>query len=104
MQDINSIKENMDSIPLVNLIMVIVSYAIASLIAGFVSIKIKTINPLIPIITIGVILTLFGFINFLTIPHPLWMIVIGSITFIPMTWLGGKMGTPKVNYESIYKL
>lgn len=103
MQDINSIEENMDSIPLINFIMVLIGYALASFIAGFVSIKIKTHNPVLPIMIIGIVLTVFGFINFVTIPHPIWMIVIGSIIFIPMVWLGGKLGTPRISHDSIYK-
>lgn len=94
MQDINSISANMDSIPLVNLIAVSVGFALASFIAGFVCAKIKTHNPIIPLLSIGIILTILGFVNFLTIPHPLWMIVVGSATFIPMTFLGGKIGKP----------
>ncbi len=104
MQDKNSIAENMDNIPIINFIMLIVGYGIGSFIAGFVSAKIKTHNPLTPVIIIGVILTILGFIYFLTIPHPLWVIVVGSITFIPAVWLGGKVGIPPVRYDSIYKV
>lgn len=94
MQDINSISANMDSIPLINLIAVSIGFALASFIAGFVCVKIKTHNAFVPILAVGIILTIFGFVNFLTIPHPLWMIVVGSATFIPMTFLGGKIGKP----------
>ncbi|MFM9945632.1 MAG: hypothetical protein ACKVQB_10420 [Bacteroidia bacterium] len=99
MQDMNSIAENMDSIPLVNFILVLVSYALASFIAGFVSVKIRTPKPQLPVITIAILLTAFGFVNFLTIPHPLWMIIAGSVTFIPMVWLGGKAGLNRRDYQ-----
>lgn len=101
-QDINSITENMNNIPLINLILVIASYGLASLIAGFVSVKIKTGNSIIPILNIGILLTIFGFINFITIPHPIWMILVGSVTFIPMTWLGGKLGMTNKSNPSEY--
>jgi len=91
-KSVDSMIENMDRIPMVNMILVIVSYALSSLIAGFISVKIKTLKPIGPVLTIGVLFTAACFINFNLIPHPLWMVLICSITFVPMTWLGGQLG------------
>ncbi len=102
-QDINSITYNLDQIPIINFVSVLFCYALASFFAGFVSIKIKTPSPRIPLLIIGIVLTFLGFINFMSIPLPIWMIIIGSFTFLSMTWLGGKMGTPRPDKDSFYR-
>ena len=42
--------------------------------------------------TIGVFLMLAGFMNLAQIPHPIWFAVLSTISFIPMTLLGAKVG------------
>ncbi len=102
-QDITVLYENMNTTPMQNLISILIGYALSSLLAGFVSTKIKTGNHFIPIIIIGITLTMFGFIYLLIIPHPLWMVVAGSIIFIPMTWLGSKICQASADEKVIYK-
>ncbi len=92
-KNLDSIRENMEIIPDINFAMIVVSYGIASFLAGFTSAKIRTFNPMIPLIIIGVTLTLIGFINFIAVLLPLWVVVIGSFTFFPFTRLGGKLGS-----------
>ena len=91
-KSIESLSQNMDQIPQINFIMVLVCFAIASLVSGFVSVKIRTRNSRIPVIIIGLLFTIAGFINSMEIPQPIWMVIISSIIFIPMVYLGGKLG------------
>ena len=93
---IDSIIDNLDDIPDTNLVLVIVSYALASLLAGFSSVKIETEHPWIPLSIIGALLTVAGFINFVFVPLKLWVLLVGSFTFFPMTRLGGMLGSEKL--------
>jgi len=92
---LESIRENIDSLPDINLAMIVVAYGLASFLAGFFCVKIYTEKPTIPIFIIGVILTALGFVNFIFIPYPLWVLVIGSFTFLPLVRLGGSLGLDK---------
>jgi hypothetical protein len=91
-KSIDSLAQNMDQIPQINFILILLSFALASLVAGFVSVKIRTQNSRIPVLIIGIIFTIGGFINSMEIPQPIWMVIISSIIFIPMVYLGGRIG------------
>ncbi len=93
--NLESIRENIDYIPDINLAMIVVAYGLASFLAGFICVKIHTENPTIPIFIIGVLLTILGFVNFIFIPYPLWVLVVGSFTFLPLARLGGSLGLDK---------
>ena len=92
---LESIRENIEELPTVNLLMIVLAYAIASFLAGFTSVKIETGKPVIPLFIIGGVLTALGFINFIFISYPLWVLVVGSVTFLPLTRLGGSLGLDK---------
>jgi hypothetical protein len=50
----------------------------------------KNENKKLPLIA-GSILTLSALANFFAIPHPVWVIVVGLLVFIPLTLLGHKI-------------
>ncbi len=101
--DITSLSENMESMPLQNLILILIGYAIAAILAGFIGTKLKTENLFMTMIAIGVSLTIIGCFYLLMIPYPLWMIIAGSVIFIPMTWLGSKIYKARHDDKLIYK-
>jgi hypothetical membrane protein len=90
--DIESIKENLDKIPVLNMVLVLVAYAIGAFGAGFVTIKIAKTQKINMALITGLILMLFGIFNLITIPHPVWFTIVNLFLFLPMAWAGGKSG------------
>jgi hypothetical membrane protein len=88
--DIESIKENLDKIPVLNMVLVLVAYAIGAFGAGFVAVKIAKTQKISMALITGLILMLFGIFNLMTIPHPVWFIIVNLFLFLPMAWAGGK--------------
>ena len=82
------IKLLMKNAPLGVLLFVILAWASGSLAGGLVSasiaIKSKSRNALI----VGGVLTMFGLLNLLMIPHPVWFWVLGLSVFLPCAYLG----------------
>ncbi len=69
------------------LIMVLVNFAIASFIAGFVaSIASKRITAM-PALVVGLVLTLSGMYNALFLPHPLWFTLANLVVYLPFSYL-----------------
>ena len=91
-KDFNSIANNMDRIPDINLIMLLVCFAISSMFAGFISAKVKTKHSRIPVLIIGILLTVGCFIYCMEIPQPVWVVILSSVIFLPMAYLGGRLG------------
>lgn len=71
-------------------IWVLISYALGSVAAGIVLRLMRT--NLIAAVIIGIILTALGYFNFLSIPHPDWVVITGLVSFIPFTLLGYVLG------------
>ncbi len=86
----------MAQIPLAALLMVELSYVAGSLVAGFVAGKIAARRPALVALILGVALTGFNLLNLAQIPHPLWMALLTTATFLPLTWLGGRLAAPRV--------
>ncbi len=76
------------SIPL--LIFILFAYSIGSFLGGFIASVIgKGIkNALVT----GLLLMAGGIINLLIIQHPLWFVISGLIIYLPMAYVGGKLG------------
>jgi hypothetical protein len=91
-QNKESLAQNMDQIPQINFIIILLGFALGSLVAGFVSVKVKTLNSRIPVIIIGLLFTFAVFVNSIYVPQPIWMVIGSSMIFIPMVYLGGRLG------------
>lgn len=86
--DVKSFYENQ---PLSLWLLVLLGWIIGSLLCGLVIKWIsKNNNQKLPIIA-GCILTLSAVANFLSLPHPIWFMVVGLLVFIPSTLLGHKL-------------
>jgi hypothetical protein len=93
--DINNmeaVKAFAASAPPIVFILVIISYAIGSLIGGLVASAIANKNKMSKAITVGGILMGLGAYNLFMIPHPIWTILISIFLFIPCSWIGGMLG------------
>lgn len=83
--------------PLTLWLLVLVGWIIGSVLCGFlIKLISKNENKKLPIIA-GIILTLSAIVNFFSLPHPIWFIIVGLIIFIPSTLVGHKSHKLKSN-------
>ena len=79
--------------PIGALLMVILGFVVGAfaggLVAGFIKPKAQHYQPVV----VGGILTVFGLMNLLMIPHPWWFWVASLACFIPMAFIGGKIAS-----------
>lgn len=82
------------AVPVFYIMLVELSYALGSFAGGFIVGILSTAaaewNSIA--IALGVVLTLFGFANVFSFWHPLWFIVLSTITYIPACYYGAKEG------------
>lgn len=86
-----AIAEMLANAPLGALLMVILAYAMGSFAGGIVAQLIYRCPRQIDSLTTGAILMVFGIMNFLAIPHPQWMAILGVAVFVPFAWVGGRL-------------
>lgn len=81
----------MANLPLGALLMVELSYLLGSLAAGFVLAKATKRHSLKLILVVGGVLTLAGIANLLAIPHPAWLAILTTVTYIPAVWFASRV-------------
>ena len=86
------IKKYIQTAPTGALIWVILSWSIATFAAGFIASIIAGKSKLIHAIIVSIVLMMFGIINMLMIPHPVWFWIAGILVYVPLGYLGGKLG------------
>lgn len=91
--DIEAVKIYTSAAPPVVFILVIIEFALGSLIGGIIAASIAKKNKMAQAITVGGILMGLGAYNLFMIPHPVWTIIISIFLFIPCSYLGGVLGT-----------
>ncbi len=73
------------------LVMLESSYIVGALVSGFTAARLARTRPLTLALALGVVFTLFNIANLLQIPHPAWLAVLTTVTFLPLAWLGGRL-------------
>ncbi|MBL7884424.1 MAG: hypothetical protein JNL69_10180 [Bacteroidia bacterium] len=100
--NVEAINAYIASAPAIVFVLVIVSYAIGSFVGAFTSIFVSKEKHMSHAINIGGILMGLGAINLFTIPHPIWMIIVSLLVFLPSAYLGARVGI-KVKMKNIKK-
>ena len=77
--------------PVAALLMVVLAYAVGSFIGGLIANAIGRHPKLFDSLITGIILTVFGVANMLEIPHPMWMMILSIVCFIPCAYFGGRI-------------
>ena len=77
-----------NAITLPMMLMLELSYILGSFVGGFVIGKYGATHKLEYAGFLGALFTLVNVFNILAIPHPVWLIVLTSLTFVPMTLFG----------------
>lgn len=83
----------MVTMPTGALLLVLFGYALGSLAGGFTAAKIG--KHMIPALIVGGLLMLAGIANLAMLPHPTWFAVTNLLLFLPLAWVGGKLGAPR---------
>ncbi|MCB9665711.1 MAG: hypothetical protein H6732_16500 [Alphaproteobacteria bacterium] len=78
-------------IPTGALVSVLVGWAVSSFLGGLAAGYVAERGWIAPLL-VGAFLMLGGVAQFLMIPHPTWMIVGGTLCFIPLALAGGAVG------------
>lgn len=86
--DHEAMAEHIQHLPIGAFILVLASWALGALVAGFVAARLDKPHGRVPAILSGVVLTLYGFLTLLFIEHPLWFWVAGLSLFVPMAYFG----------------
>jgi hypothetical protein len=69
-------------------LLVLAGWAVGSCVCGFLIKIIGRTNNRRPAIIASAVLTLSAIANFYALPHPLWMMIVGTIIFFPAVFLG----------------
>ena len=85
-----SMKAYMKEMPQGVFFLLLVAYAAGSLVGGAVAAFINTKMKLAASIGVAAVLTIMGFINLASLPHPVWFWIAGSAIYLPFAWLGGR--------------
>jgi MFS family permease len=96
MDDGEALAGPMAALPLGAFMLVLLSYAIGSFVAGWMAARYAPSSPVGHAVAVGVLLTLVGLINLTAFRHPTWYIVVNVPEFILFAWLGGLAGRPGV--------
>jgi len=75
---------------------VVMGWALASLVGGWVAARIGRGHPFLAALAIGVLITLGAVMNAMTIAHPAWMNLAGFLLPIPLALLGARIARPRV--------
>ncbi len=89
--DSAAVKAIYDHLPFSFWLLVLAGWAVGSCICGFL---VKTINKSDskqPPAIAASILTLSAIANFYMLPHPVWMMIVGTIIFFPAVFLGHRL-------------
>ncbi|HSA57212.1 MAG TPA: hypothetical protein VLE53_15980 [Gemmatimonadaceae bacterium] len=92
--DREALARAMAGLPLGAFLMVLLSYALGSLLGGWVAARNAPRAPMAHALAVGALLTLAGLMNLMAFRHPTWFIVLNVPEFVFFAWLGGLAGRP----------
>ncbi len=93
--DPGSIKQVIDTMPFYAWVILILGYVIGSFAAGFVIGKIAESKTMI-LPVIAALLFMLGWLgNIMTVPHPIWVVILVFLVYIPSTLAGHRLAVGK---------
>ena len=84
-------KKFIADLPATGFILLLTGYAVGSLGAGFIARKISRHASIIAPIILGAFFSLGWLMNTSMLPHPVWVVVLGYLMYLPFTVLGHKL-------------
>jgi hypothetical protein len=86
--DLTAISGVVKQLPLSAFLFLLVNYIICSFLAGIVSTLVSKREMITPALIVGIILTLGGLYNVISINHPMWFTVLNLLIYLPFTYFG----------------
>ncbi|MBN4051924.1 hypothetical protein JYT53_00315 [Cytophagaceae bacterium AH-315-L13] len=93
--DKEALAELIQNAPIGALLFVILAWAVGSFGGGLVASLISNEDKIRKALIVGVVLMILGIMNMLMVPHPIWFWILGMAVYLPMAYLGGKIGDRK---------
>lgn len=85
----------MSSMPTGVFVFLLLAYAVGAFAGGWLAARLAPRRPLLHAMILGGLLLAAGVMNFVSIPHPLWVTILGLLVFLPMAWLGASLARPR---------
>lgn len=92
MNDLESIKKGIAAMPDGAFAALLAGYALATTCAGMVAAAIGPRRPMLCAGIVGGLTMLGGVMNFATLPHPLWVVIVGVPMYMVAALVGGRLG------------
>jgi hypothetical protein len=86
-----ALKAFIATLPIGAFLMVLLAYALGSLVGGMVATLIAGRGTSRPALFVGGLLMLFGVMDLVVIPHPLWFVIVSLLIYVPCAWLGSRL-------------
>jgi hypothetical protein len=80
--DRSAIRKHIESLPPIAIIIVLIAHLVGAFAASLVCTLISSTVRFLPTILYGSLLTIFGIINLVMIPHPIWFTFIDPVTYV----------------------
>jgi hypothetical protein len=93
LKDPAATRQYMMNMPPMAYVMVVIGWIVGAFAAGFIVTKMsrrESPGLTLPIL-VGVLMTIGAIINFVTLPHPTWFVIVGLLVFVPFTLIGHRL-------------
>ncbi len=86
--DLAAISEVVKQLPLSAFLFLLINYIVCSFLGGIISTLISKRETMLPMLVVGIALTLGGLYNVMSIKHPMWFAVISLFSYLPFSYFG----------------
>lgn len=87
-KDTQAIAELMSQMPLGAFLWLLLGYVVGSLAGGLIATYVSGRQNFVPPIVVGILLTAGGIVTLVSIPHPMWFVIVSSFCYVPFAWFG----------------
>jgi hypothetical protein len=81
----------MERVPFMAKCFVILAYVAGGFVAGIVTTFVQGRTLYRPTLVATAVMQLFAWLNMMSLPHPLWMWLLGSVAIVPMGWVAYRL-------------
>lgn len=88
-------REAMMSLPTGTFVFLLLAWALGALAGGWLAARLAPRKPLLHGMIVGALLMAGGVMNLVTIPHPVWVTILGLLVFLPAAYMGASLARPR---------
>lgn len=85
------VHKNLLSAPVTVHVFLLLAWFAGPFTGAWVAVRLLPEHPLWPAWLVGTWMLLGSVVNFVAVPHPPWVAMLGVLLFLPSAWLGGRM-------------